>query len=243
MPATKADIIAHLQRDILALQGFKPLLEGNQVKVELGPVNNAFPGATFPIGAIHEFCFDGAEQAAATSGFIAGILSALMYNKGVTLWISASRKLFPSALQWFGIASDKIIFIDLKREKDVLWAMEEALKCDGLAAVIGEMKELDFTASRRLQLAVEQSRVTGFILRSKLLNLNITACVTRWKITPLPSVSIDGMPGVGYPRWKVELLKVRNGRPGSWDIEWINERFQPVEIVIETIPGLQKKTG
>ena len=42
-----------------------------------------------------------------------------------------------------------------------MWAIEEALKCDGLAAVIGEMKELSFTNSRRLQLAVEKSHVTN----------------------------------------------------------------------------------
>jgi len=34
--------------------------------------------------------------------------------------------------------------------------MEEALKCAGLAAVIGEVREMDFKQSRRLQLAVEQ---------------------------------------------------------------------------------------
>jgi protein ImuA len=28
------------------------------------------------------------------------------------------------------------------------------------------------------------------------------------------------MPGVGFPRWEVELLKVRNGEPGKWIIEW-----------------------
>ena len=38
----------------------------------------------------------------------------------------------------------------------MLWVIEEALKCEGLAAVIGEIKELSFTQSRRLQLAVEK---------------------------------------------------------------------------------------
>jgi protein ImuA len=135
-----------------------------------------------------------------------------------------------------------MIFIDLKREKDILWAMEEALKCEGLAAVIGEMNELDFTSSRRLQLVVEQSRVTGFILRRKS-GMNITACLTRWRITPVPSAPIDGMPGVGYPRWNVELIKVRNGKPGRWEIEWTNGSFNYIEKAADTIMNLQKKTG
>jgi protein ImuA len=64
--------------------------------------------------------------------------------------------------------------------------VEEALRCNRLAAVVAEIGELSFTASRRLQLAVEQSRVTGFILRLKPRNLTSTACVTRWRVTSLP---------------------------------------------------------
>jgi len=41
--------------------------------------------------------------------------------------------------------------------------MEEALKCESLSAVIAETPEISFTVSRRLQLAVEQNRVTSFI--------------------------------------------------------------------------------
>ncbi len=34
------------------------------------------------------------------------------------------------------------------------------------------------------------------------------------------------MPGVGAPRWKVELLKVRNGLPGAWIVEWVDGRLR-----------------
>jgi len=107
--------------------------------------------------------------------------------------------------------------------------MEEALKCEGLGAVVGEMQEIGFTASRRLQLAVEQSRVTGFILRHQPRNLNSVACVARWRVSPLPSGLEEGMPGVGFPRWNVELLKIRNGKPGAWPIEWSGGVFREIE--------------
>jgi len=107
--------------------------------------------------------------------------------------------------------------------------MEEVLKCNGCTAVVGEIQRLDLTASRRLQLAVEQSGVTGFILRSDLFSLNTIACVARWKVSPLRSSLPDGIPGVGYPRWNVELLKVRNGKPGAWEVEWANDHFRTME--------------
>jgi protein ImuA len=195
------------------------------------------------LGAVHEFLCAGAEDAAATGGFIAGILATLMRSGGVSLWISSSRTLFPPALKSFGIDPEKIIFIDLQKEKDILWTMEEALKCGGLATVVGEMQEISFTASRRLQLAVEQSQVTGFILRSNNRNCNTSAFITRWKITSLPSLLADDMPGVGFPRWNVELLKIRNGKPGAWQIEWVAERFRHIAKITSLPVTQQKKTG
>jgi protein ImuA len=243
MSETKADIITRLQRDILSLQRFKNT--PNHTVMDALPMSiiNTFPNAEFPQGAVHEFIANNEECAAATGGFIAGVITSLMHNGGVTIWISSYRNIFPPALVSFGIAPDKIIFIDLKKEKEILWATEEALKCNGLAAVVGEIPELSFTDSRRLQLAVEESRVTGFILRSNPRNVNTTACVTRWKITPLPSELPDGMPGVGFPHWNVELLKVRNGMPGSWEIEFASGRFRPISKITAIEQEQQKKTG
>jgi protein ImuA len=132
MTGTKADIIAQLQRDILPLQRFKTTLNNTAVDVGLGPIKNAFPNDEFPLGAIHEFMIAGPEDAAATGGFVAGVLAPLMRDGGATIWISSSVTIFPPALTSFGIAPDKIIFVDLKKEKEMLWAMEEALKCDGI---------------------------------------------------------------------------------------------------------------
>jgi protein ImuA len=103
--------------------------------------------------------------------------------------------------------------------------MDEALKCNALSAVVGETREIDFTSSRRLQLAVEQSQVTGFVLRNTYRTPTTTACVSRWRITPLPSEVEDNLPGIGYPKWRVELLRMRNGKSGSWEIKWMGGRF------------------
>src|SRR5690606_20668797 len=89
-------------------------------------------------------------------------------------------------------------------------------------------QEMDFAQSRRLQLAVEKSRVTGLVLRSNPRLVGSTACAARWHIRPLPSVPEEGLPGVGFPRWEVKLLKVRNGNPGCWQMEWAGGQFVPI---------------
>lgn len=229
----KNDIIKGLQADILRLEGYKQM--GNTaLDIHLGPMASSFPNSSFPLGAVHEFLCAQPEHLAATAGFITGLQSAIMGSGGVGVWINSDIKIFPPALRNFGLQPDRIIFLRLHKEKEILWAMEEALKCSALSVVVGEINEIDFTSSRRLQLAVEQSQVTGFIIRNLHRKPNTTACASRWKITPLASEPVhsgndydhvDKLPGIGFPKWKVELLKMRNGRPGSWSIQWIRERF------------------
>ena len=243
MTVSNTSVLARLQREILPLQGLIKNLNNPILDSNLGQLRNAFPGCTFPLGAVHEFIGEKWEDTTAAMGFISGLLSSLMRSGSATLWIGADLAVFPTALTSFGIDPGKIIFIELKKENELLWTIEEALKCESLAAVVGCVRGLSFTASRRLQLAVEKSRVTGFILRPGLEKLNTTSCITRWKISSLPGYAPDGLPGVGFPRWNVELLKVRNGRPGNWQIECIAGRFHYIHKNIPVVLPLQLKTG
>jgi protein ImuA len=247
----RADIFARMRSEILRLEGFKPA-QNAILDAGLAPLREAFPNGSFPLGCVHEFLTAKVEDLAASTAFIAGVLASLIGNHGTALWISCSRKLFPPALANFGLRPEQFIFIDLKKEADVLWSMDEALKCGALSAVIGEMKDISFTASRRLQLAVEQSQVTGFILRHSN-HLNTTACVSRWKITSIPSEPVDDLPGIGFPAWKVELLRMRNGRTGVWSMKWMEGKFHELKTredefavpyyTAEDSPVEQKKAG
>ena len=229
MPALKADIITQLKKEILALQGFRPLVHAYQ-QIVPGTINHSFPHSQFPFGVNHEFICNSKESLAASSGFIAGILSSMLQKSGAVVWIRSSQIIFPPALVSFGIDPSQLIFIHLRNQKEINWTIEEALKCEGLAAVVGELANIDLTVSRRLQLAAEQSRVTGFLLRHKPKQINTTAFTCRWQIQSVQSETTDDLPGIGFPRWQVELLKVRNGKPGSWQLEWIDGKFQLVTL-------------
>lgn len=233
-PDEKNDIIRSLQKEILSLQGLVKTPGSQVVRTGLGMIEAAFPDSIFPTGAIHEFLSYQPEEAAAANGFIAGLLCAFMKRNGFCLWISTRRTIFPPVLKLFGIPPDRVIFIDAAKNKDALWTIEEALKCNTLSVVVGELNELSFKESRRLQLAVEQSRVTGLIHRYRPRTENPVAAVARWRIQPLAGIITDGVPGVGAPHWQVELQKVRNGKPGSWQLAWLKGRFQLVETQTAT---------
>jgi protein ImuA len=238
---TKNEVIERLQSQIISMQGIKKTAHNEAIDIGLGPIENAFPGRTFPIGAVHEFSSQCIENVASTNGFISGIIGRLMTKGGSCVWVCPKRTVYPPALKLFGINPDRIIFVETTSPKEILWTIEEALKCDAWASVVGEVSQLSFTDSRRLQLAVEQSNVTGFIHRINAKSENTVACVSRWKISRIGSNITRRMPGVGLPQWNVQLTKVRNGLPGSWNIGWTGERFQLIQQPAISVPSILKR--
>lgn len=249
MPQTRADIISQLQTDIHRLEGFKPA-NAPSLDLALGSIQKAFPKATFPLGAVHEFLSTEKEDMAAVRGFITGLISRVMANHGATLWISPNRRVFPPALTNYGLQPERLIFVDVPNERDIMPVLYEALKCSAVSAVVAEARNLDFTTSRRLQLAVEQSQATGFVIRNHVPKLNPTACISRWKISSLPSEAYDGLPGIGFPKWRVELLRMRNGKTGNWEVQWIDGKFASIQEAsikntdsVDQLADKQRKAG
>lgn len=108
--------------------------------------------------------------------------------------------------------------------KDVLWAMEEGLKCPSFGAVIGEIhgnpRALDFTASRRLAVASERYGVPAFLLRSAG-RPELSGARRRWRIESRPSLPHphDGK-APGAPAWSLDLFRARDMRPGRWEVSY-----------------------
>src|SRR3954470_3839942 len=102
METSKAHIIAQLQKEILPLQGCKPVAGNIGFDGGLGFIKHAFPNDSFPLGAIHEFFCNKLEDVSASSGFISGVLSSIMQKGGAALWLSSSPMIFPPALKSFG---------------------------------------------------------------------------------------------------------------------------------------------
>lgn len=222
----RAEVLACLKAEVARLE--RSYMETPSGTASFGTaIDDSFDGRALPLGCLHEFLVDGRDQEAASQGFIAGLMSRLPASGGI-VWITRRRTVFPPGLVSFGLQPDRICFLDLPREKDVLWAAEEALRCKPVTAVVAEISNIDLTASRRLQLAAEQSGAPAFLMRLNPKSLGATASVTRWRIKPLPSTAPDGLPGVGFPAFEVELIKVRGGRTGQWMMEWRGHEFHDV---------------
>jgi protein ImuA len=192
-------------------------------------IDAALPGGGLARGALHEVFGLGAaeEEGAEGAAFLAGILARLEPERPV-LWCLRRADLHAPGLALHGLAPERLILARTGSEAEILWAMEEGLKCRALAAVVGEVEGLPLTASRRLQLAAETGGIAAFALRRRQRSAPLgseaqpSAAVTRWRVASCPS-RLGDEPGLGRPLWFLELLRCRGGVPARWMVEACDE--------------------
>jgi len=141
-----------------------------------------------------------------------------------TLWIATdfgmleTGALYGPGLDLIGLDSARLLVVRVARPVDVLFAMEEALKCRALSTVVAELGETDLTATRRLSLAAREGGALGLLLRHKPSDTP-SAARTRWEIAGAPSVP-DEFGGLGRTAFRLSLLRNRRGPCGTWTLTW-----------------------
>ena len=225
----KAAILADLRSRVRSLEGVGGTA-GDVLGLDVPAIDAALAEGGLPLGCLHEIL--GAEGAGsagdngrsgddgAAVGFTALLLARLVGRTGRSvLWLGRDADLHAPGLVRYGLTPDRLVLARGRRPADLLWALEEAARSAAIAAVVGEVTTADLTASRRLQLAAEAGGVTTFLLRRYGTEVT-TSAVTRWRVAALGSRPVAGEPGIGHPRWQLDLLRCRSGRPDRWPVEW-----------------------
>ena len=73
---------------------------------------------------------------------------------------------FAPALSNHGVRLERLLVIRAEKNMDMLWAMEQTLRCNSFGAVVGWPESIRDRDVRRPQLAAEAGRSTGFLYRS-----------------------------------------------------------------------------
>jgi len=239
MTLPAADTLAALRGRLAALEAARLAFAPAQA-TDPGPLACCGAGA-FP-GALHEVAAQSECETPAAAGFVLPLAAAAARGR-VTLWIAEDMALaengalYGPALEDFGLAPERLLRVAVAHERDVLWAMEEGLRCRGVGAVIGEIRNRDIglTASRRLSLAAGQAGTAAFLLRALPADEPVAAA-TRWIVRAAPSAPAHSHAfGPGPPRWHVSLTRNRRGSQGSWILEW-NSVEQRIELATDRQP-------
>jgi protein ImuA len=230
-----------LRQRLLALQKVPGMVD------RLGPLPLGVPaidkvlGDGLMRGTLHEIAAVGEIHLPAAAGFALGL--AVSAPSPRLFWITEDMGLAESGaphgagIDAFGLAPERLVTVSTAHRRDLLWAMEEALRCRAVGAVIGEMRagEIGTVAVRRLSLAAAESGTLALLLRATPPRDASTAA-TRWIVgtaSSLPgreqSERIFGLSNDREirSRFTVHLVRNRHGPSGSWILEWSDndERF------------------
>lgn len=196
------------------------------------------------LGTLTEILGQRPGDVAAASGFLLALAARLAARpdkaKAAIVWIgedfSAREQgaLYGPGLALHGLDPGRLILVAAQSAKHALWAMEEALKCQAPAVVIGELwaaKPYDLVASRRLLLAAQKYGTPALLslagLSGAAEHLSSGADL-RFEIRAHPSVhppSAGSMPLPGVAAWSVRIAKARAG-PENFGID--RDRFHTV---------------
>ena len=216
-------MIEQLRQRLQALQK-TAVLDGAPGCLPLGiAAIDAALGGGLARGALHEVAAVSEAHLAAATGFAIGLVSSRRL-----LWIAEDMALAESGaphgpgLDAFGLFPEQLLTVAAARPHDLLWAMEEALRCRAVAAVIGEWRHgaIDMVAMRRLSLATAERGALALLLRAAPADDASTAA-TRWIVGAAPSFGNENA------RFVAHLVRNRRGPTGSWILEWSDsdERF------------------
>ena len=209
----------------------------------LEEVDRVLPNGALLYAALHEVEAASHRDLAAASGFCVALLVRLLASlkrsrRQTILWCTRAHEerefgaLYGPGLKALGLDPEHLLIVSLKRQQEVLWALEEGLSTPQLAGVIGEVGAAGLTATRRLHLAARKSGVPALLLR-RTKNPGPTAARSRWRISGAASAPPALEPkaldpkALGAAKWRVELLRCRGGRPEGapteWTLEWDHE--------------------
>jgi protein ImuA len=230
--AQAPDALARLRQSIENTQHY----QSDNAPLPLG-LRRADPllGGGLARGALHEISPVATIHLGAACGF-ALALAALAGKAGPggreTLLIQTDMARFEAGapygigLDLFGLPARRLLVLRARRPIDALFAMEEALKCRGIASVIAELPDdsADLIATRRLSLAARDHDGLGLLLRHRSTSMP-SAAMTRWEIAAAAGAR-DAHGGIGMTAFQLSLVKNRRGPCGRFRVAWSHhERF------------------
>jgi protein ImuA len=229
MQGSKAQTLEALKEKVAAFESRPALADSDTDSAPRGLLST-------PRGYVHEVFADTLTNTGAAFGFALAQAKGMLTPERPGLLIlqlkSDMQELgLPYALGFrtFGLEATAFVLIRTDTITELLWAMEEAIACRAVGAVVADIayphKALDFTASRRLALRTAGSSASVFLVRYAR-DREATAARYRWRVEPqlsMPHPFDDRAPGP--PRWRLTLekgsLSRRKGPAGEhYLVDW-----------------------
>lgn len=197
---------------------------------DLDMLDGKLAGGGLAIGGLHEIAGSStslADDAAATL-FLAGVAARFATRAAApAFWATTRFDLYAPGLEQAGLGPGKVLFAEARDDDQLLAVVEDAVRDGSPAAVVGEVRRISMTATRRLQLAAGEAGLPVLLFR-RWRKAGVepfadpSAAATRWRIGCAPSSPLR-VAGLGRPQWMIELVRQRGGASFSLVLEGCDE--------------------
>jgi protein ImuA len=239
-----------LRARIASIENRRPLADGPEISAREAQGEAASDPFRVPAGLVHEIFADDTRSAGAALGFAMGLSRQQVAGErqGV-LYLQLAGEAQETGLPYglgfarFGFDARQLVLGQIGSVAEMLWALEEAIACRAVAAVIADFathpKALDFTISRRLGLRSAASGTSVLLLRYGR-EREASAARLRWRVAPAVSGGLPFDPQApGPPRFRVGIEKRRLGGSSQRAegqellVEWTENGFVPLAPALE----------
>jgi protein ImuA len=261
------DKIAALRRRVGALPANIADISGADADQSIGPgwgvgvaeIDALLPGferqhrtgSSRRAAGLHEIKPANVRDQAVAAAFALSILGrrAAVANRPV-LWVHPRRTAGETGLAYapglsaLGLAPERCLMVETRTRQETLWVLEEALKSQAVAAVLGTLDTLEMTPARRLVLAA----AVPCLMLTGAASPGAVVAHTRWRLARCPTqnaheravepdAAADTKDEFGRWRCRLQLERCRQGittpqeqgdesRNGGWTMEWCDASFR-----------------
>jgi hypothetical protein len=195
-PQSTMTTVARLRGTLDRHGGSVPLTDSEKTTTGSPPLDRLLPGGGLRRGSLVEYLGQGVSLAFAAAQAACRDRPLVVVDRG--------QALYPAS---WPIELAQTVLVRPTSEADEIWACDQSLRCPGVGAVLARCGRLGQRDFRRLQLAAEEGRTLGILVRPVKLRGDPTWADVQWLVEPQPSPD----------RWRlrVELLRCRGGSGGG----------------------------
>ncbi len=172
------------------------------IKTDLPALDDLLPDGAWRCGCVHEMISQGEHP------IFPLLVARKAAARGTVVWCDPAGELHLPAVAALGLPLEKLILLRPRSPADLLWAVNECLRCKGVSACVAKIEKLTMVDARRLQLSAEGGGGVGLLLRPESALRQPYAAATRWRIRPTHGERT-------IHRWKVQLIHGHGGRVGK----------------------------
>lgn len=227
-PTSSGGLDAYLRRRIARLERMgvsKAVLTAAGLSLRR-EIDDAFIDRRLPSGA-HQSVGVRMEDGAAALALPLAAITALPGKGGLRVLVVQEKdarrehgELHGPGLEAWGLNPREAAFVRARDGPQALEVADEALRSSAAPAVLLELRRgaalADLSVTRRFNLQARRAGLFLFLVTPSL--EGASAATTRWRVSAQASAAPKRR--VGPPTFRLDLVRNRTGRPGSWIAQW-----------------------